>query len=49
MHDRAFEVAKRAKTSFVAATAEIERKKAKVYGLLGATGPRSAIVVLGGC
>jgi len=40
MHDRAFEVAKRAKTSFVAATAEIERKKVKVYGLLGATGGR---------
>jgi hypothetical protein len=38
MHDRAFEVATRARASLAAAAAEIERKKARVFGLLGVPG-----------
>lgn len=38
MHDRAFEVARRAKTSLTAAAAEIERKKTQVFALLGMPG-----------
>jgi hypothetical protein len=35
MHGRAFAVAERARASFAAAAAEIERQKAEVFELLG--------------
>ena len=38
MHERAYEVARMTRKSFEAAAAEIEKKKAKVFSLLGVTG-----------
>ena len=40
MHEMALEVAARARVSFAAAAAEIERERAKGFGLLGVPGGR---------